>query len=153
METLRPVLSGMPFFDGMSTEHLDLIVGCAANVRFAPGDFVARRGGVADQFFIVRKGRLALQVHAPGRGDVTLQTLGDDEIVGWAWLVPPYRWHLDVRALTETRALSFDGRCLRTKFEADPRLGYDMMTRFSQLMSQRIEAVSLQLLDLYAAHA
>ncbi|MFI5181464.1 MAG: cyclic nucleotide-binding domain-containing protein [Thermoanaerobaculia bacterium] len=153
METLRPILAAMPFFDGMKPEHLDLIVGCAANVRFAPREFVARQGETADRFLIVRKGRVALEVHAPGRGEVTLQTVGEGEVLGWAWLVPPYRWHVDVRALTETRALSFDGRCLRTKFEADTRLGYDVMMRFSQLMSQRLEAMSLQLLDLYASHA
>ena len=153
METLRPVLAAMPFFEGMKPEHLDLIAGCAANVRFAPGEFVARHGDSADHFYIVRKGRLALEVHAPGRGEVTLQTIGDDEVFGWSWLLAPYRWHVDVRALTDTRALSFDGRCLRTKFEADAGLGYDVMTRFSQLMSQRLEAVSLQLLDFYGAHA
>jgi len=153
METLKPILAAMPFFEGVSPAHLDLIVGCAANVRFAPGAFVARQGENADNFFLIREGRIALLVHAPGRGDVTLQTIGNDEVVGWAWLVPPYRWHVDVKALTDTRALSFDGRCLRAKFEADPRLGYDMMTRFSQLMSQRLEAASLQLLDLYGAHA
>ena len=152
-ETLRPILATIPLFDGMKPEHLDLIVGCAANVRFAPGEFAARQGEAADRFFIVRKGRLALQVHGPGRGELTLLTVGDGEVLGWSWLVPPYKWHFDARSLTDTRALALDGRCLRRKFENDYELGYEMMTRFAQLMTQRLEAASLQLLDLYGTNA
>ena len=152
-ETLRPILATIPLFDGMKSEHLDLIVGCAANVRFAPGEFAARQGEAADRFFIVRKGRLALQVHGPGRGELPLLTVGDGEVLGWSWLVPPYKWHFDARSLTDTRALALDGRCLRGKFENDHELGYEMMTRFAQLMTQRLEAASLQLLDLYGTNA
>ncbi len=152
VETLRPLLAGIPLFDGLRPEHLDLIAGCAANVRFEPGEFAARQGEEADRFFIVRKGRLALQVHGPGRGELTIQTMGENEVLGWSWLIPPFRWHFDVRALTETRALTLDGRCLRGKFENDARLGYELMMRFAQLTTQRLEAVSLQLLDLYGVN-
>ncbi len=152
VETLRPILAGIPLFDGLRSEHLDLITGCAANVRFEPGEFAARQGEEADRFCIVRKGRLALQVHFPGRGELTILTVGENEVLGWSWLVPPYRWHFDARALTQTRALALDGRCLRGKFEDDTRLGYEMMMRFAQLMTQRVEAVSLQLLDLYGVN-
>ena len=80
-------------------------------------------------------------------------TVGDGEVLGWSWLVPPYKWHFDARSLTDTRALALDGRCLRGKFENDHELGYEMMTRFAQLMTQRLEAASLQLLDLYGTNA
>ena len=40
-------------------------------------------------------------------------TLHDEDVLGWSWLFPPYRWHLDARALAPVRALGFDGACLR----------------------------------------
>ncbi len=152
-ETLRPILATIPLFDGLRPEHLDLLVGCAANARFAPGEFAARQGEAADRFFIVRTGRLALQVHGPGRGELTLLTAGEGEVLGWGWLAPPFKWHFDVRALTETRALALDGQCLREKFATDHELGYEMMTRFARLMIRRVESASLQLLDLYGTNA
>ncbi len=152
VETLSPIVAGIPLFDGMRAEQIELIAGCAANVRFEPGEFAARQGEAAEGFFIVREGRLALQLHAPGRGELTIQTMGENEVLGWSWLIPPYRWHFDVRAVTPTRALALDGRCLRRKFEDDPRLGYELMMRFAQLTTQRLEAVSLQLLDLYGVN-
>ncbi|MBI5208494.1 MAG: Crp/Fnr family transcriptional regulator, partial [Elusimicrobia bacterium] len=45
-------------------------------------------------------------------------------------------------------ALSFDGRCIRGKFERDPGLGYEFYRRFSLMMSRRLENTFLQMVGL-----
>ncbi len=149
MQTLEPILAELPLFQGMKPNHLALIAGCAANVRFSAGEVIGRAGEPADQFWVIREGRIALEIHAPGRGTVTIHSIGDNEVLGWSWLLPPHQWHFDARALTVARALSFDGRCLRGKFEHDHELGYELMKRFAQVIVQRLEATGLQLLDVY----
>lgn len=152
METLDRTLVDLPLFRGMKPEHLAEIAGCASNVRIGPGEFAAHRGHPADRFWIVRQGQLAVEIHAPARGVLTVQTIGENEVLGWSWLVPPHHWHFDVRAITLTRALMFDGRCLRAKIEHDHELGYELLKRFAQLIVQRLEATSLQLVDVYGDH-
>jgi CRP-like cAMP-binding protein len=152
VESLDRILAEIPLFRGMKEEHLALIAGCASNVRFEAGEFAAHHGEPADEFLVLRQGRMALEIHAPGRGTVTIQTLGDNEVLGWSWLLPPHEWHFDARALTLTRALKLDGRCLRGKFEHDPELGYEMMRRFAQVIVRRLEVMGLQLLDVYGDH-
>lgn len=152
MQTLEPILAEIPFFHGMKAEHIHLLSGCASNVRFDAGEFVGRQGEPADHFCIVRQGRIGLEIHAPARGALTIQTIGDNDVLGWSWLLPPHQWHFDARALTTTRALMLDGRCLRGKMEHDYELGYELLRRFGQIIVQRIEAMSLQLLDLYGDH-
>jgi CRP-like cAMP-binding protein len=151
-ETLERLLAELPLFQGMKGEHLALIAGCASNVRFEDGEFVARYGEPADWFWIIRHGRVALEIHATGRGAVTIETVGENEVLGWSWLLPPHQWHFDARALTLTRAIRFDGRCLRGKFDHDRELGYELMRRFAQIIVQRLEATGLQLLDVYGDH-
>jgi hypothetical protein len=47
-----------------------------------------------------------------------------------------------------------DGACLRAKCDADTRLGYDLMQRFANLATRRLQATRLQILDVYGhAHA
>ena len=92
---------------------------------------------------------MALQVFVPGRGPITLDTLGAGEVLGWSWLFPPYRWHFDAQTVEQTRAIAFNGECLRTKCDADPHLGYALMQRFAHIMMQRLQATRLQLLDMY----
>lgn len=149
METLERILSGHPFFEGLAEPYLGLIVGCATNVRFVAGAFLFRTGGEANEFFLVRSGRIALEVAAPGRPAVAVQTLGEGEILGWSWLVPPYHWMFDARAIEPTRAIALDGRCLRGKCESDHDLGYELLKRFAHIMEQRLQAARLQLLDVY----
>ncbi len=149
METLEPILAEHPFLKGLAPSHLKLLVGCAENVRFDAGMFVFREGTEADRFFIIRHGSVALEMYSPERGAVPIQTVGEGEVIGWSWLVPPYHWHYDARATELTRAIALDGVCLRQKCEEDHELGYELLKRFAHIMEKRLEATRLQLLDVY----
>jgi CRP-like cAMP-binding protein len=149
MRTIEAGLYDAPLFQGLGAEHLELIAGCGANVRFREGELLFRDGEEASTFYLLRHGSVALETFVPARGAVTIETQEPGEVVGWSWLFPPYRWHLDARALSLVRATSFDGACLRMKCEADPRLGYDLMSRFAQVIIDRLQWTRLRLLDVY----
>ena len=144
------VLSEHPFFKGLDPQKLQFIASCASNVRFDEGKFLFREGEDANTFYVIRAGKIAIEIFSPKRGALTIQTLGEGEVLGWSWLFPPYRWHFDAKALELTRAISLDGKCLRDKCEVDHDLGYELMKRFSDVMIQRLQATRLQVLDLYA---
>jgi CRP/FNR family cyclic AMP-dependent transcriptional regulator len=149
METLERILLEHRLFAGLDPKFAALLVGCAKNVRFEAGDYLFREGSPADELYLVRHGRVALEISAPGRGSMTFQTIEPGELVGLSWLVPPYRWAFDARALDLTRAISLDARCLRNKCEADHDLGYDLMKRFTPVLLERLHATRLQILDIY----
>jgi CRP-like cAMP-binding protein len=149
MQTLEALVVESPIFEGLSPEHLELISGCAKNVRFAPGEQLFREGEPADTFYLVRHGEVSIEIFVPGRGPVRIDTRGEQEVVGWSWLIPPYRWHFDARALDTVRALAFDGECLRGKCDADLVLCHQLLTRFSGLLVNEIQQTRLRLLDVY----
>lgn len=150
MLTIGDSVSACALFDGLPTRLLELITGCGWFERF-PADFmVFREGQPADRFYVVREGSVALEVASPERGPIVIQTLGPGEAVGWSWLFPPYRWHLDAVTRGAVAAIGFDGACLRAKCDADHELGYELMGRFAELMLRRLMATRLQLLDVYA---
>jgi CRP-like cAMP-binding protein len=149
MQTLEPILAAHPFFQGLAPEHLKLLVGCATNVRFDARAFLFRAGEEANQFFLLREGAVALEAAAAGRPPVIVQTLGAGEILGWSWLVPPYHWVFDARALEPVRAVALDGKCLRTKCEVDHDLGYELLKRIAHVLWERLQAARLQFLDAY----
>ena len=70
-------------------------------------------------------------------------------MLGWSWLVPPYRYFGDARAVTPVSATVLDGACLRGKCEADAELGYQLLKRVTTVMYQRLESARIRLLDLY----
>ncbi len=149
MQTLEPILAAHPFFADLSPGHLQVLVGCASNVRFEAGQYIFKEGEEANSFYLIRHGKVALEIPAAARGTVTLQTIGEDDVLGWSWLFPPYRWHFDAKALELTRTIALDGKCLRDKCEEDHDLGYELVKRFAQIIEQRLQATRLQLLDVY----
>lgn len=153
METLEPILAQHPFLKDLEPHHIKLIVGCASNVRFDAGEFIFREGEEAEQFYIIRAGKVALEIFSPDRGPIIIDTLGEGEILGWSWLIPPYHWRFDAQATELTRAIALDGKCLRTKCEEDHNLGYELLKTFAHLVAQRLDATRLQLLDLYGVHS
>jgi len=151
-KTFEHVLAEHPFFKGLEYPYIQLITGCATNVRFNPGEFLFREGEEANQFYIIRHGKVALEIFVPHIGPITIQTVGEGEILGWSWLIPPYHWHFDARCIELTRAIALDGKCLRTKCEEDHHLGYELVKRFAHIITQRLQATRLQLLDVYGIY-
>ena len=151
IHSLEPILAEHPFFEGMKKEYLELLAGCATNVKFDPGHFIFRQNDPANQFFLIREGRIALEISAVGMEPLEVQTLNQGQVFGWSWLFPPYRWKFDARAVEKTRALALDGKCLRDKCANDHDLGYDLLQRFSGVVVDRLENTRIQLLDVYGA--
>jgi CRP/FNR family cyclic AMP-dependent transcriptional regulator len=150
VEGLDSLLKEHPFFREFEPDALALLAGCARNERFEAGAVIFRQGEAADRFFILRHGDVAVEVGIPGKGRIPLQTLHEGEILGWSWLVPPYRWGFDARALSLVRAVSLDAACLRRKMEENHELGYRLLQRFVPVMAERLTAARLQMQDLYA---
>jgi len=147
--SLVDLLSEHPLFADLDHAYVEQIAACGANVRFAGGEALFAEGGRADHFYLIRHGRVALETAVPGRGAIVVETVSSGEVVGWSWLLPPYRWHFDGRAVEPTAAVRFDGACLRAKLSADPALGYELMRRFAALIVERLQATRVRLLDVY----
>jgi CRP/FNR family cyclic AMP-dependent transcriptional regulator len=152
MEGLERILKEHPFFARFSPEHLKLVTGCARSRRFVAGEYLFHEGEAANEFFLVRHGKVALEIAAPGKAPIMIETVSDGDIAGASWLVPPYRWMFDARALELTRAIGIDAACLRQKSEADHHLGYEMMKNFLPILVKRLHAARLQILDVYGRH-
>ncbi|MCG8423472.1 MAG: cyclic nucleotide-binding domain-containing protein [Proteobacteria bacterium] len=149
IETLQPLLAVHPFFAGLDPEHLTIITGCAHNTRFGADQSIFAEGDPANSFYLIRSGRIALDVSIPGRGHHVVQTVEEGDVLGWSWLFPPHEWMFSARAVEPTRAVAMNGTCLREKCEADPALGYELMKRFAAVMVERLHATRIQLLDVY----
>ena len=146
---MTQIVSQHSMFEDFSDEHKELIAGCASNARFNPGELLLAEGQPADKFYLIRYGKVAIEVYSPAQGRITIHTYDEGDIVGWSWIVSPYRCCHDARARSLTRALAFDGACLRNKAESDPAFGYAMLKKISPMIAQSLERVELQLLDVY----
>ena len=147
--TVADLLAESEFFTGLDPDTLAFIAGCGQNVHVGSDEYVFREGEPADRFYILGEGRVALETYIPGRGPLVIDTVGPSQLLGASWLVPPYRWVFDGRAVEPVRAVALDGACIRAKCEDDPKLGFELMKRVAVVIQSRLQSARLRLLDLY----
>ncbi len=147
--TVAELVASHPLLAGLPGDAVAQVAGCAKNTVFAPGELLLAEGDQADTLYLVRAGRVAIEIHAPDRGPIVVETVGPGGTVGWSWMVPPYRWQFDARAVGRVRAIALDAACLRSKADVDDALGHQLLTRIAQVLLERLQATRLRLLDLY----
>ena len=148
MSTLQRPLEEHPFLKDMPSSAVALLSGCAKNVRFGPGEALTRTGSHADTWYLVRSGRVTVSADGP-TGPLIVNTAGPGDLVGWSWIVSPYRYRFDATATEPTLAFGFEGKCLRDKCEAHPELGYQLLKRVTIALGMRLDELQLRLLDVY----
>ncbi len=153
MKSMADILADHPLFAGLDPEITDLVGGCAGNVHFAKGAYLLKADDPAETFYLLRDGAVALELRMPGRGKLRVETLHPGQVVGASWMLPPYRWRFDARALGEVRVTGIDAACLRGKCDADPKMGYQVIQRFLPIVAERLQSTRLRLLDIYAPPA
>jgi CRP-like cAMP-binding protein len=144
-------ISAHPFFASFTGEQRAALAGDGKAVTFAAGERIFDEGGSADRFWLIEDGRVALEMRVPGRGDQIVETLASGTLLGWSWLHPPYRWHFGASARLATAAIEFDAPSVRRRCDADPAFGYAALRLFTPIITERLQATRLRLLDLYAA--
>jgi CRP/FNR family cyclic AMP-dependent transcriptional regulator len=150
--TLRAYLGSLPFFNGLSHEHLDLLASLAHATRFTPQQRLFKSDTAADKFYIVRDGKVGVEIPAVAGEPMRMQTLGNGGVLGWSWLIPPYRWLFDARALAASDIVVIDGVKLREHCEVDQPLGYQLLKRFAVLMAERLTAARVAAIKQYSGH-
>ncbi len=150
-ESMQDLIAAQPLFATLPPDLAETTARCARNAVFDTGRLLLAEGDEATTLYLVRRGLVAIEVHGVDSGTMVMETVGPGHVVGWSWMVPPYRWSFDARALEPVGAVAIDAACLRARAEADPAFGYALMQQVSRLLLERLQATRLRSLDLYGA--
>jgi CRP-like cAMP-binding protein len=135
----------------LKEEHVEFLAGCTKNVRYEEGEYLFREGEQADHAYLLRKGKISLEIYDPTRGTIVVESVHAGEVLGWSVLFPPYHWHLDAKAVKDTLVFAIDGKCLRDKLDRDHSFGYAFTRLMLRVAHLRLDRLRLQILDVYKA--
>jgi CRP/FNR family transcriptional regulator, cyclic AMP receptor protein len=147
MKTLHDIIADQAFFRGLSQEHLRTLADNAMQTWFESDELVFHEGDLANRFYLIIEGKVALESSVKNGDVVVLQTLGPGDLLGWSWLFSPYVWRLHARAVEPTEAVFFYGTRLSEQCEANHDLGYELFKRVSEVMMQRLQIARGRFLD------
>ena len=145
----RSALDQLTFTQGLESDQQDRIVEIARMREWNAGVTVFREGDFDSSLYVVETGRVAIDIAVPGRGRMTILTVGPGEVFGWSSLFLQRPKTASARTVEPTRALLLAADPLRELCDTDPRLGYLLTRRILDVVSERLKATRMQLLDIY----
>jgi len=146
MNTLETRIASHEFFRDLRPEHLQILLECARDESFAPGDVIFRQGEPADRLFLIEHGAVALENHDYPHREFVVQELTDGDVMGWSWLFSPFVWHFQARATAPTTVIAFEAGHLLVQCERDHDFGYEVMKRVSHLLIARLQSTRRELM-------
>ena len=149
---IRELLENHTFADQLAPEHINTLAALAESRSYKVGEYLTRTGKPATHCHLICHGQVSVELYEPGRGPCAVETLSSaDSVLGWSWLVEPYTWCFDSRAVEPTEALALETKALRAAFETDHEFGYQVLMRFVPVFAERIRTSRLQLTDMYSS--
>jgi CRP-like cAMP-binding protein len=146
-QSIAEYLTTHEFFSELSEDTVKFLCESVSTLEIKKGQVLFRLGERADKFYILRNGRISVQIPAVMGPTLEVQTLGTDQILGWSWLISPYQWHFQAKAEADSKLLEFDGTAILARCEQEPKLGYELLKRFAVLMSERLDVSRQKLMD------
>lgn len=140
-------LRQQPFFADLDESVIKELSQCAAPRSLERGDVLFRQGEISDAFYLVTGGEILIEIPAISGPALEIQRLTEGQILGWSWLIPPYKWTFQARAEADTDLLEFDGAAILSHCEDNPAFGYVVLKKFSALMSERLEAARRRMMN------
>jgi len=146
-QAITEYLATHEFFSGLSKEYLARLCEFASKLEIEKGEVLFRQGESANKFYIVINGQISVQIPAVMGPTLEIQTLKHDQVLGWSWFISPYRWLFQARAEEDSKLLEFDGAEILARCEQDPKFGYELLKKFTVLMSERLDASRQKMMD------
>ena len=146
---LQASLRKHPFVEGFAPGHVDKLSGLARAAAFTRDQVVFHEGDECDDFYLIVKGLVALEIEEPGH-TLRIQTLAAGDELGWSALLMSSGKQFQARALEPVDALALDGPKLLDACRTDPAFGFAFMQRLLGVVASRLHHTRLQLHDMYS---
>jgi CRP-like cAMP-binding protein len=141
-DTVLAAIEQHPFSQGLTPEHCATLAALGSRVAYGKDD-------ERHEFFFLLKGRVALEMAAQDRM-LRVHTLEAGDELGWSSVLSGRGKFYQARALEPVEVIRFDGHELLEKCRSDHHFGYKIMHRLVGVVSERLQAARMQVLDMYS---
>ncbi|UOA08985.1 Crp/Fnr family transcriptional regulator [Methylobacter sp. S3L5C] len=146
-QSISEYLSAHEFFSGLSDDVLKFLCECSSTCELKKGHILFRPGENANNFYVIYRGCISMQIPAIIGPALEIQALGKGEVLGWSWLISPYKWNFQTKAEEDSELFQFDGAAILAKCEQEPKFGYQLLKRFTVLMSVGLNAARQKMME------
>ncbi|MGI9473830.1 MAG: cyclic nucleotide-binding domain-containing protein [Rubripirellula sp.] len=142
-------LRAITALNGADERILKQLASISHHVVVPAGTLLFSEGQLHTDFHFVDSGTIALDMVTQHCGKQLILTVGEGDLLAWSALLGDCRMTASAVASTDASLITLPGADLQTMCDADHELGYFVMRCVSKLVTRRLLATRLQLLDLF----
>jgi CRP/FNR family transcriptional regulator, cyclic AMP receptor protein len=148
-DSVLDAVQNHPFTQGLTPEHCATLAGLARHASFGKDEIIFQEGDPKHEFFLLLSGRVSLEMLVQGK-TLRVHTLEAGDELGWSAVLMGGGKRFQARALEPVESLAFDGYALLERCRADTGFGYKIMHRLLGVVSERLQAARMQVLDMHS---
>lgn len=138
------MLRGINFFDGLTTSELSQLSKIFMIVKLKKGDKIFSRGDSAEDFYIVRSGKVYLSFQISillADQEIVVDIVSAGNVFGWSSLVWPYKLTLSTYCDEDSELVQMRGKDLLALCAKKHRIGYIIMGNLARVIGSRMDRI------------
>lgn len=128
----------------LEPQQLRKLLPLATDRQFEAGQIIFHSGEKSRYLHLIVSGDVTLEEDT-GAKAVPIYHLHAGDAMGWSTLTSTAVTHFQARADTQVSTIAFPGAEIRTACDRDPALGYALMKRLLELLTDRLDATRVKL--------
>ena len=141
MATDRKLIESFPCFSELSDDQLDAIAQISNSVCYMEDHILFEEGQAGDYLYLLIDGDVEVFYHSPETGEVKVDIVSNDEVVGCAAFVPPYKYTATEKCLSDVEVLEIEIDELQKLIDEDPQIGLKLQQHIIKTLNERILAL------------
>jgi CRP/FNR family cyclic AMP-dependent transcriptional regulator len=141
-------LKGLDIFDGLSEKELESLTEIAEIAELPKGSIIFREHEDANNLFVLLHGNVAIQFEVGHHRDAVVHSVGSGQAFGWSALVQPYQFTATARCINASTLVTISRVKLRDLMEEDCHMGFVIMEKLAELVSERLRETRIQLISM-----
>lgn len=143
------VMAALPVFGELNQSVLDQLEPLVKLVHVGAGTVIFSEGDTYDDLLFVSWGSVALNMTTARCGKQQILTVGRGDLLAWSTFLGDSRMTASSVATQDCQLLALSSQRLRQLCDANHDVGYPVVLGIANLISRRLLATRLQLLDVF----
>lgn len=138
------------FFKDFTEDELKAVQEICNEENYSAGTVIFNEDEPALHLYVLKTGKVSIDIKVDSGRYLSVLTLSNfAEPLGWSAIVEPFRFTASGRCVEDSTVISIDAMKLLELIKNDYRMGFLVMRRIAQLISERIRDTRLQLIHTF----
>ena len=132
-----------PFLHDLEDSYIYKIISISNIVTVSKGEILIKMGEYASKFYLLMNGLVEVKYE-----DISIQFIESGEVVGWSFLIYPYKWNFDVIVVKDSILISIDADKFKDLLNNDKVFEGIIYKKFFIIVANRLKNTRLKIIDL-----